>query len=100
MRGVARGLLVDRAAWAVQLLRGVHPHRGFDVQPARQVAQSDVASAMATADRLVELLTLLACMAPGSQRLHASGSRVSRPCREQEGRGGPRVPAAGCQLPA
>ena len=37
--GLARGLPADRPARLVQLLRGVHPHRRFDVQPARQVAQ-------------------------------------------------------------
>ena len=37
--GLARGLPADRAARPVQLLRGVHPHRRLDVQPARQVAE-------------------------------------------------------------
>ena len=39
--GVARGLPAHRPPRAVQLLRGVHPHRGLDVQPARQVAEGD-----------------------------------------------------------
>ena len=39
--GLARGLPADRAARAVQLLRGVHPHRRLDVQPAREVAEGD-----------------------------------------------------------
>ena len=37
--GLARGLSPDRAAWALQLLRGLHPHRRLDVQSAREVAQ-------------------------------------------------------------
>src|SRR6185295_20319700 len=60
VRGLARGLPAHRAAWTVQLLRGVHPYRRFDVQPARQVAQGRVAPAVATEDRLVELSAGLA----------------------------------------
>ena len=37
--GLARGLPADRPARAVLVLRGVHPHRRLDVQPARQVAE-------------------------------------------------------------
>ena len=37
--GLARGLPADRAARPLRLLRGVHPHRRLDVQPARQVAE-------------------------------------------------------------
>ena len=37
--GLARGLPADRPARPLQLLRGVHPHRRLDVQPARQVAE-------------------------------------------------------------
>jgi hypothetical protein len=39
VRGLARGLSAHRPARPLQLLRGVHPHRRFDVQPARQVAE-------------------------------------------------------------
>ena len=42
--GLAGGLPADRPARPVQLLRGVHPHRRLDVQPARQVAQGDRAT--------------------------------------------------------
>ena len=100
MRGLARGLPAHRAAWTLQLLRGVHPHRRFDVQPARQVAEGHVAPAVAAEDRLVELPAGLARLASGSQRLHPPGSRLHRSRREQEGRDRPRVSAAGCQLPA
>src|ERR1035437_3553867 len=55
MRRLARGLLAYRAAWTLQLLRGLYSHRRFDVQPARQVAEGHVATAMAAEDRLVEL---------------------------------------------
>ena len=37
--GLAGGLPADRPARPVQLLRGVHPHRRLDVQPAREVAE-------------------------------------------------------------
>ena len=37
--GLARGLPADRPARPLQLLRGVHPHRRLDVQPAREVAE-------------------------------------------------------------
>ena len=100
MRGLARRLSAHRAAWTLQLLRGVHPHRRFDVQPARQVAEGHGAPAVAAEDRLAELPAGLARLAPGSQRLHAPGSRFHRPRREQEGRGRARLSSAGCQLPA
>ena len=47
--GLARGLPADRAPRAVQLLRGVHPHRRLDVQPARQVAEGDARDPVAAA---------------------------------------------------
>ena len=39
--GLARGLPAHRPARPLQLLRGVHPHRRLDVQPAREVAEGD-----------------------------------------------------------
>ena len=39
MPGLAGGLSADRPARLLLLLRGVHPHHRFDVQPARQVAE-------------------------------------------------------------
>jgi len=39
MRGLAGGLLTHRPPWTFQLLRGVHPHCRFHVQPACQVAE-------------------------------------------------------------
>ena len=53
--GMAGGISADRPARRLQLLRGVHPHRRFDVQPARQVAQSPSRSAVAPARRITEL---------------------------------------------
>ena len=41
VRGVAGGLPAHRPARPVHLLRGLHPHRRLDGQPARQVAQGD-----------------------------------------------------------
>ena len=98
--GVARGLPADRPPRAVQLLRGVHPHRRLDVQPARQVAEGDPPHPVAPADRVAELPALLARVAPGPQRLLPSGSRLHRPRGQQEGRDHPRLPAARRQLPA
>src|SRR6202165_3029617 len=72
MRGLARGLLAYRSARLVQLLRGLHPHRRFDVQPTRQMAEGLLATAVAAEDRLVELPADLACLAPGSQRVFTS----------------------------
>jgi xylulose-5-phosphate/fructose-6-phosphate phosphoketolase len=78
MRGMAGGLPSYRPARAFQLLRGVHPHRRFHVQSAREMAEGHLSSAVAEKDRVVELPALLARMAAGSQRLHASGSRFHR----------------------
>ena len=38
--GMARGLPADWPTWLFLVLRGVHPHRRLDVQPARQMAES------------------------------------------------------------
>ena len=40
-QGWLEGYLPDRPARLLLLLRGVHSHRRFDVQPARQVAEDD-----------------------------------------------------------
>ena len=92
--GLARGLPPDGPARPLQLLRGVHPHHRLDVQPAREVAEGDARHSLAPPGRLVELPALLARLAAGSQRLLASGSRLHRPRRQQEGGGDPRLPAA------
>ena len=42
--GLARGLPADRPARPLLLLRGLHPHRRLDVQPAREVARRPRAS--------------------------------------------------------
>ena len=47
--GLAGGLPADRPPRAVQLLRGVHPHRRLDVQPARQVAEGHARHPVAAA---------------------------------------------------
>ena len=39
--GLARGVPADGPARSLQLLRGVHPHRRLDVQPAREMAEGD-----------------------------------------------------------
>ena len=95
--GLARGLSADRPARLLLLLRSLHPHHRFDVQPARQVAEGVQRDPLAAADRLAQLLPQLPCLAPGPQRLQPSGSRLHRPRRQQEGGGDPGLPAAGRQ---
>ena len=95
--GLARGLPAHRPARAVQLLRGVHPPRRLDAQPARQVAEDDPRDRVASADRLAQLPAHLARLAPGPQRLLPPGPRLHRPRGQQEGRGRPGLPAAGHQ---
>ena len=53
--GLAGGLPAHRPARPVLLLRGVHPHRRLDVQPARQVAQGEPRTPVAAPDRVAEL---------------------------------------------
>ena len=95
--GLAGGLPAHRPPRAVQLLRGVHPHRRLDVQPARQVAEGHARHPVAAADRLAELPAHLARLAPGPQRLLPPGPGLHRPRRQQEGRDHPGLPAAGRQ---
>ena len=97
--GLARRLPADRASRPVQHLRGVHPHRRLDVQPAREVAEGHARPAVAAADRVAELPARQPRLAAGPQRLHPPGSRLHRPRRQQEGGDRPRLPAAGRQLP-
>ncbi len=66
--GLAGGLPADRPARLLLVLRGVHPHHRFDVQPARQVAEGDAAHSLAAADRVAELPAVLAGLAAGPQR--------------------------------
>ena len=95
--GLAGRLSADRPPRLLLLLRGLHPHHRFDVQPARQVAEGVQRDPVAAADRLAELLPQFPCLAPGSQRLQPSGSGIHRPRRQQEGGGDPHLPAAGRQ---
>ncbi|MEI9964837.1 MAG: phosphoketolase family protein [Caulobacteraceae bacterium] len=74
VRGVAGGLSAHRPARPVLVLRGLHPHRGFHGQPARQVAEGQPDAALAQADRLAELPSDLTRLAPGPQRLLPPGS--------------------------
>src|ERR1035437_4294338 len=76
MRRLARRLSAHRTAWTLQLLRGVHSYRGFDVQPARQVAEGHGVPAVAAENSLVKLSAGLACLAAGSQWIHTPRSRL------------------------
>ena len=100
MPGLARGLPPHGAARALQLLRGVHPHRRLDVQPARQVAEGLARDLLAAPAALAQLPPQLARLAAGSQRVLTPGPGLHRPRRQQEGRDHPRLPAARRQLPA
>ena len=96
-QGWLEGISAHRTARLLLLLRGLHPHRGFHVQPARQMAEGFARPALATADRLAQLSADLACLAAGPQRLQPSGSRLRRSRRQQEGRHRPRLLSAGRQ---
>ena len=82
--GLARGLPAHGPARVVLVLRGVHAHRRLDVQPARQVARDDAEARVAPQHRVAELPADVARVAPGPQRIHAPGSGLHRPRREQE----------------
>ncbi len=98
--GLAGGLSAHRPARLLLVLRGLHPHRRFDVQPARQVAGGLQQHRLARADRLAQLSAHQPRLAAGPQRLLAPGSRLHRPRRQQAGGGGADLPAAGRQHPA
>ena len=93
-QGWLEAYLLTGRPGVLQLLRGLHPHHRFDVQSACQVAQSLQPDSLAAADCLVELLPQFARLAAGPQRLQPPGSRLPRPCRQQEGGGHPHLPAA------
>ena len=97
---MARRVSAHRPARLLLLLRGLRPHRGLDVQPAREVAQGDAADSVAAADRVAQLPPHVSRLAAGPQRLLAPGPRVHRSRRQQEGRRDPGVPAAGREHPA
>src|SRR6266851_5886696 len=65
MRRLAGGLLAHWPPWFFQLLRGLHSHRGFDVQSARQVAQGHASYSLAPPHRFAELFAQLARVAAG-----------------------------------
>ena len=84
--GLAGRISAHRPTRPLLLLRGLHPHRGFHVQPARQMAEGFAQPALATPNRLAQLSPDLARLAAGSQRLQPPGSGLRRPRRQQEGR--------------
>ena len=92
--GLARRLPPDRSSWILLLLRSVHTHRRFDVQPARQVAQNHPRHSVARTHCLPQLPPDIACVATGSQRVQSPGSRIHRPRGQQEGRCHSRLPAS------
>ncbi len=53
--GLARRLSPDRTPRIFLLLRGFRPHRGLDVQSAREMAEGDARHSLAPPDRLAQL---------------------------------------------
>jgi hypothetical protein len=98
--GWLEGYLLDRTARVVQQLRGVHPHRGLDVQPARQMVEGYGGTSLASPHRVAELSARLARLAAGSQWFYASRSRLPGPRHQQEGGHRARLFARRCQLSA
>ena len=93
-QGWLEGYLLTGPPRLLLLLRGVHPHRRLDVQPARQVAEGHAPDPLAPPHRVAQLPAHFARLAAGPQRVLASGSRVHRPRHEQEGGDRARLPAA------
>ena len=95
--GLAGRLSAHRPARLLLLLRSLHPHHRFHVQPARQVAEDYAPHSLAAAHRFAELSADLARLAAGPQRLQPSGPRLHRSRGEQEGGHRARLSAAGRQ---
>ena len=95
--GLARRLPAHGPPRSVLVLRGVHPHRRLDVQPARQVARCHARHPVAATHRIAQLPAHVARLAPGPQRVQPPGPRLPRRRRQQEGRGRPGLPPAGRQ---
>ena len=68
-QGWLEGYLLTGPARILQLLRGLHPHRRFDVQPAREVAE-DLQSHPWRRPIARSTTCFHPRLAPGSQRLH------------------------------
>ena len=98
--GLARRLSAHGTPRVLLLLRGVHSHHRFDVQPAREMVEGLQSHSVAAAHRVAQLPAQFARLAAGPQRLLAPGSRLHRSRREQEGRGRARLSAARRELPA
>ncbi len=67
VRGLARRISTDRPPRLLFLLRGIHSHHRFHVQPACQMAGSHAPYSVAAADRFLELPALVARLAAGPQ---------------------------------
>ena len=93
--GLARRLPAHRPPRLFLLLRSLHSHRRFDVQPARQMAEGLPQHSLAAADRVAQLPAHVARLASGSQRIQPSGPRLHRSRRQQEGGRGARLSSSG-----
>ena len=74
--GLARRLSAHRPPRVLLLLRSVHSHHRFHVQPAREMAEGLQSHPVAAAHRVAQLPAQLACLAAGPQRLLAPGPRL------------------------
>ena len=98
-QGWLEGYLLTGTARPLLLLRGLHPYRGLDGEPAREVAEDDEGHSLAPAHRLAQLPPHQPRLEAGPQRLQPPGPRLHRPHREQEGGRRPRLSAARRQHP-
>src|SRR5690242_6709239 len=97
---MAGGLSAHRAPWLLFVLRSLHPHHRFDVQPACEVAEGHERYRVASAHRVAELPADFPRVAAGPQRLHPPGPGLHRSRGKQESRRRARVSASRRELPA
>src|SRR5579862_6805820 len=93
--GLARRVFAHRPPRFFFMLRSLHSHRRFDVQPAREVAQSHATHSVAPSDRVAQLSAHVARVAAGPQRVQPSGPGLHRSRHQQKGGNCARVSSAG-----
>ena len=99
--GLAGRLSAHRPARLLLLLRGLHPHHRFDVQPARQVARRSATTSRGAGRSPRSIICLSQPrLAAGPQRLLHQDPGFIDHVDEQEGGGRARLSAAGRELPA
>ena len=94
MEGMLEGYLLTGRHGFFSTYEVIRSRHRFDVQPARQVAGDLQSPLLAASHRISESPDHFDRLAAGSQRLHPSGSRLSRCRRQQERQRHPHLPAA------